>query len=164
MRSTAAQALGQITPEFRATAVVDKLLPLLGDPDRNVRSAAAQALLKLAKTPKDRADTVVDKLLPLLGDLDPERGNYTYQDVRSAAAQALGQVAPEHRAHAVVYKLLPLLDDEDIYASAAAARALGQISPRDRAGAVVDKLLPLLDPPNKIVQTGGCGSARKDNA
>ena len=130
--------------------MVDKLLPLLGNPDRNVRSAAAIALGQI--TPQDRADTVVDKLLPLLGDLDPESGNYTYQDVRSAAAQALGQVTLEHRADAVIDKLLPLLDDEDSYAREAAARALGQISPQDRAGAVVDKLLPLLDLPNKIVQ------------
>ena len=86
----------------RAGAVIDKLLPLLGDPDSNVRAAAAQALGQIATG--ERAGAVIDKLLPLLGDQD--------SDVRTAAAQALGQIATGERAGAVIDKLLPLLGDQ----------------------------------------------------
>jgi HEAT repeat protein len=44
VRRAAAQALGAISPGERAGTVIDKLLPLLADSDREVRSAAAQAL------------------------------------------------------------------------------------------------------------------------
>jgi hypothetical protein len=56
--------LATFVPASKAGDLVDKLLPLLGDPDRDVRSAAAQALGQI--TPEDGADAMVDKLLPLL--------------------------------------------------------------------------------------------------
>jgi len=143
VRSTAAEALGQITPGDRASAVVDKLLPLFGDHDDHVRSAATQALPKLATA--DRAAVVVDKLLPLLGN--------RAANSRSAAAQALGHISPGDRAAVVVDKLMPLLTDQDSDARSAAAQALGRISLGDRASAVVDKLLPLLDDPDQKVRT-----------
>ena len=62
---------------------------------------------------------VVDKLLVLLGDQD--------NDVRFAAAQALGQIAPGDRAGAVVDRLLVLLGDQGNNVRFAAMEAFAQI-------------------------------------
>jgi hypothetical protein len=91
--------LSNFVPSDHARAVIDKLLPLLGDRDSDVREAAARALGQLA--PGERAGPVIDKLLPLLGDKDSA--------VQEAAARALGQLAPGERAGPVIDKLLPLL-------------------------------------------------------
>ena len=134
IESNSFSALAKFVPGGRAGAVIDKLLPLLGDQDSSVQSAAAQALGQIATG--ERAGAVIDKLLPLLGDQD--------SSVRYAAAQALGQIATGERAGAVIDKLLPLLGDQNISVRYAAAQALGQIATGERAGAVIDKLLPLL--------------------
>ena len=119
MRSAAAQALVKLAPGDRAGAVIDKLLPLLGDPDSVVRSAAAQALGQIPTG--ERAGAVIDKLLPLLGDND--------SDMRSAAAQALGEIPAGDRAGAVIDKLLPLLGDQIPGVRAAALQATSRQGP-----------------------------------
>jgi HEAT repeat protein len=101
-----------VPPGERAGAAIDKLLPLLADSDRNLRSAAARALAAIP--PGERAGAAIDKLLPLLADS---------HRMRSAAAQAL---AAGDRA-TVIDKLLPLLADNE----KAAARALAAIPPRN---------------------------------
>jgi hypothetical protein len=126
--------LAEFVPAERAGPVIDKLLPLLGNQYSHVRSAAAQALGRIATG--ERAGPVIDKLLPLLGDQN------IY--VRSAAAQALPRIATGERAGAVIDKLLPLLGNQDISVRSAAAQALGRIATGERAGAVIDKLLPIL--------------------
>src|SRR5258708_6994324 len=68
-----------VPPGDRASGVIDKLLPLLGDPDSDVRAAAAGALANIPKG--DRTGNIVDKLLPLLRDPN--------NLVRVAAADAL---------------------------------------------------------------------------
>ena len=78
-------------PETAPRAVIDKLLPLLGDPDSDVRSAAAQALGQIP--PGDRAGAVIDKLLPLLGDPNSE--------VRSAALRSISRLGPASSTSAI---------------------------------------------------------------
>ncbi len=115
-----------VPPGDRAGAVIDKLLPLLGDRQWTVRSAAAQALGQIP--PGDRAGAVIDKLLPLLGDPD--------SDVRSAAAQALGQIPPGDRAGAVIDKLLPLLGDPNSEVRSAALRSISRLGPASSTSAI----------------------------
>ena len=151
MRYAAAQALAKIPPGDRAGPVIDKLTPLLGDLDAEVRFAAAQALANMATG--DRAGPVIDKLTPLLGD---PKGN-----VRSAAAQALGNMATGDRAGAVIDKLTPLLGDPDWNVRSAAAEALANMATGDRAGAVIDKLTPLLGDPDWNVRSAAAEALGK---
>jgi hypothetical protein len=88
---------------------------------------------------------VVDKLMLLLG--------YSDDDVRTAAAQALANLATGDRVGAVVDKLMTRLGDPNPNARYAAAQALGQISLGDRAGAVVDELMPLLGDSDVFLQS-----------
>jgi HEAT repeat protein len=134
-----------------ATVLVDKLLPLLGDSNSDLRLAAAKVLGQLV--PSDHAGAVVDKLGPLLVDSE--------QYVRSAAAHALGQVKPGDRVDALVDKLLPLLGASDSVVRAGAAKALGQVTPGDRAGMMVNKLLPLLDDSASDVRSAAAESLGK---
>ncbi len=134
--------LAPFLPADRAGPLTDKLTTLLGDPDSDVRSAAAQALGNIPLG--DRAGAVIDKLMPLLGDLD--------FDVRSAAAQALGKIATGDRAGAVIDKLMPLLGDPEGNVRSSAAQALGNLPPGKRASAVIDKLTRLLGDPEADVR------------
>ena len=94
--------LAEFVPSARAGAVIDKLLPFLGDEDRDLQRAAEESLARIAAG--GQAAVVIDKLLPLLGDLR--------RDLRHAAAEALGQIAPGERAGMVIDRLLPLLGDD----------------------------------------------------
>ncbi len=134
IESDAFSGLAGFVPSGRAGAMIDKLLPLLGDPNINARGAAVNALRQIATS--ERASAVIDKLLPLLGNPNTNAG--------VAAANVLGQIATGERADAVIDKLLPLLGDQNSNARSAAANALGQIATGERAGTVIDKLLPLL--------------------
>ena len=82
--------LAEFVPSARAGAVIDKLLPFLGDEDPDLQRAAEQSLARIAA--RGRAAVVLDKLLPLLGDLE--------RALRRPAAEALGQMAPAERAGA----------------------------------------------------------------
>jgi HEAT repeat protein len=82
----------------RVGSVIDKLLPLLGDPIIDVRAAAVSALERLPAG--DRAGNVIDKLLPLLED--------PYSAVRMAAVNAVERLPADDRADSVIDKLLLL--------------------------------------------------------
>jgi hypothetical protein len=72
----------------RVGSVIDKLLPLLGDPIIDVRAAAVSALERLPAG--DRAGNVIDKFLPLLED--------PYSAVRMAAVNAVERLPADDRA------------------------------------------------------------------
>jgi hypothetical protein len=82
----------------RVGSVIDKLLPLLGDPIIDVRAAAVSALERLPAG--DRAGNVIDKLLPLLED--------PYSAVRMAAVNAVERFPADDRADSVIDKRLLL--------------------------------------------------------
>jgi hypothetical protein len=66
-------ALTRFVPDGdRADAAIRELLPLLGNPDVNIRDSAAQALGTLAA--KDPSGSAIEKILSLLGDTDPQFG------------------------------------------------------------------------------------------
>ena len=140
--TAAAAALGGMPPGDRAGAVIDKLTPLLGDRNDDVRIAAAETLGNTP--PGDRARALIDRLTALGDDADDQ--------VRSAAAQALAKLATSDRTGTVIDKLTPLLGDSKWTVVSVAAEALGNIPPGDRTGAVIDRLTTLLDETDPRVQ------------
>ncbi len=69
MQVTAAANPRQAGDGDRARRVIDTLLPLLGDPNLNVRAAAAQTL---GRTADERTEALLGTLLPLLSGANVE--------------------------------------------------------------------------------------------
>ncbi len=161
-RQAAALALCTVASDL---AVRDALLPLLTDPDGNVRWAAVRALGNTASDP-----TVRDALLPLLADPEWYMRSFTAEalgriasdpalrttllsllanaekGVRPFAARILGNATSDPL---VCAALLPLSTDSDPTMRQVAARALvNSVS----APAVREALLPLLADPESGVR------------
>jgi HEAT repeat protein len=164
-RQSVVQALGQ-GGDSRA---VEPLLRLLGDPDRDIRRAAGQALKQL--DPAWRRSTAAEEVIPLLlaslknGDRDTRRGAAwalkqlkdmrtvkplvkALQDeqwhVRQAAAQALKQIDPNWQTSAAAEENVPgwgaALDDKKIAVQEAAVSALAQVGNAEAVGALFHAL------------------------
>ena len=84
VKEAVAQTLGQITPKDRAGAVVERLLPLLAEPNKILQPSVAEALGRI--TPDSLAPVVMEKLFPLLGE--------SLGRVKNAALEALGRIGP----------------------------------------------------------------------
>src|SRR5262249_20938068 len=103
-KTTVTELLQKITATDRSGDLIDKLVPLLGNPDGSVRTAAAAALGLIPA--RDRSGAVIDRLLPVLGDPDA--------NVREAAASALGHIPNDDHVDSIIDRLLPLVGDRDV--------------------------------------------------
>ncbi|WP_287266689.1 HEAT repeat domain-containing protein [Moorena sp. SIO3A2] len=122
--------------------VIEIWLERLKDNDSDVRSSAADALVKLGNS----SDTVVKALLTLLEDND--------SDVRRRAAYALGKLGNSSDTvvkENIVKALLALLEDNDSDVRSSAARALGELG--NSSDTVVNGLLALLEQHNSDVRS-----------
>jgi HEAT repeat protein len=109
-RAVLSEALASMDRATRVSALLEQLR----DPDRQVRTAAAEALGEIGPA----AAEVVPRLLTLLGD--------TEADVRSLAAQALGRIGPA--APEVKQELTNLLGDPREEVRSAAREALARLT------------------------------------
>ena len=116
--------------------VVPHLMPLLKDPEFDVRKSAAEALGKIG------SEEVIPHVIPLLKDSDPS--------VREFAAGALGEIGSEE----AISNLIELLRDPDPNVRKAAAQALGEI----RSEEAVSHLFPLLKDSELDVRRSAAGA------
>jgi len=112
----------EILKEIKNPQIIQKLIQLLKDKERDVRGSAAYVLGQI------QAKEAVPQLLELLKDKE--------RDVRVSAASALGQI----QAKEAVPQLMELLKDEDSLVRGSAASALGQIQAKEE----IPQLMELL--------------------
>jgi HEAT repeats len=110
-----------VLPKTAFQAALDDVLKLVADPVRPVRTAAIQALVRLAP---DREETIA-ALIEALHDLSPAPAGREPQFSRGDAALALGKLGP--KAQTAIPELNRLLTDPDDDLREAAATALWKI-------------------------------------
>lgn len=144
IRQAAVNAINSLQP-----AMSERIIPLLNDPDPNVRESAvkiagyfgypeaASALINLSRDPNERVRCAAIEHLPFIED---ERAfdvllhamKEETPTARAAAARALGNMdAPE-----VTQRLIEGLSDEEVWVRYFSARALGRLRARESVEAL----------------------------
>jgi HEAT repeat protein len=124
---------------------IDVLLPLLSDPDAEVRAAATGGI----GVPTPRARIAVPALVKAFGDPDPA--------VREAAAGAFVGMSGQVTAPEAVPGLLAMLEDESGQVRATAAAALGQLGDVRAIEGVVKRAVDDVEPGVRAAAAGAIG-------
>ena len=114
---SACEALGRLGENAATSEVINGLVILLGDTDKNVRESACEVLVSLGE--KAATSEVIGRLVKSLGHSD--------LNVRKSACEVLGELGEKEATSEVIGRLAIALGDNNFLVRRAAVRRLNEL-------------------------------------